>query len=607
MQVFELTGAAILSVCCPPIVCGQAALNVELSKSFRAELEEIAQVCERVKLTEEASTTRHWLPIQRSDRRVLFLPSAPGKRETNAMVRNWKERFQKARDGFGEQLFLQAQTQANEDEAEAYRMLWQVLRESPGHEGARKILGALARAPMALPRSSRARKDVPELGWAAGSYQRIDAPHFTVLSQADVRKTRQLALELEQFYALWTQMFYELWAPPDFLKARIKDPGFPLPEHERLQVVLLKDRAQYLRVLGVAEDNIGVSVGYYNPHAKMSFYYPAEDLRPTLFHELTHQLLLEATIFEANESAGSAGGIWLLEGIALYMESLQEHGTYWSLGGFESPRMQTARYRGLRDGMWPEWKTFATADSNSWKSDPTIAKLYSHSAGISHVFLDKLGPKAKQAYVRSLVGLYQSENQSDQLLPFLGSSSEEAKQSFQDWLVVDDVDLENLFADPLPPIQDLVLTASQLKTTNWQRLQVLDRLEWLEVSFSNVQDEDLNWLATKTEGRQLGQSIKRISVEGTAITQKLIARIAQLPNLEELDVSLCPNVDDSALESLRNHPKLKILWLTKTKVTERCLPILKSLKNLATCDIQGTKISDAAWRKFASAHPRLNQ
>ena len=70
----------------------------------------------------------------------------------------------------------------------------------------------------------------------------------------------------------------------------------------------------------------------------------------------------------------------MIEGIALYAESLRKQDDYWTIGGRDAPRMQTARYRGVRDGNWPDWQAFSSGATETWKSDPAVARLYTHSS-----------------------------------------------------------------------------------------------------------------------------------------------------------------------------------------------------------------------------------
>lgn len=568
---------------------------------FRSELEQVARICDQVDLAEQAQLTRNWVPNNRADRQVLYLPVKEPTLAT-AVERQWYQRFRQVREGFASTLLDEAKQVVSEDEATAYRKLWQAYRESPSNLEIAKVLGALARAPTAQPKTARSKEFLSELGWPAGSYLQINAPHFTILSQADPRTTREVALQLEQFYVLWTQFFYELWAPPNLLAQRLAgDNSATWPRHERMRVVLMKDRSQYVEVLGVGEQNIGRSVGYYNPGARMSFFYPAEDLEDTFQHELTHQLLMEATRIAPQQSVASTGGIWLLEGIALYFESLDDKEYYWTLGGFEASRIQTARYRALRDGMWPSWKSFATADAQTWKSDASIARQYSHSVGLTHVLLDKLGPRGKQETFRQLVGIYQGQNHSEQLLDLLAADEKAAQKSYQDWMIVENRDLAML--DNLSDLEELVLTASTLDAESWQQLQRCVQLTWLDLSFGNVTDRDLEWLGKETKEGVAGASLERLSLEGTTVTAQALARVVKLPKLKELDLSSCKAMDDAALELLRNHPTLEILWLSNTPATDATLAVLKSIPNLRQFDASGSQIDRNRLQEFLNSMP----
>ena len=167
----------------------------------------------------------------------------------------------------------------------------------------------------------------------------------------------------------------------------------PFDSARQIKVLLLRDQADYVEALA-AEENIGVSVGYYDPNRQTSYFYPDKNLSATFYHELTHQLLAEATRLQTAENIGTRGDVWLLEGIAMYMESLwRREGNWtqgcWTLGGWDSPRLQTARNRAVRDGFFVPWEEFSGGRLEQWKADPNISRLYSQAAGIMHVMLDR--------------------------------------------------------------------------------------------------------------------------------------------------------------------------------------------------------------------------
>ncbi len=567
-------------------------------REFQAELLRLATICDKVGLAEQAELSRGWLAGERDDQTVLYLPCPFEDEETaSAITVSWAKHFNAARSKFAATLFNEAERIVESDEQAAYRLVWRTLREDPTHAPARQVLGALARGVTSKSRVTRGRVQIPELGWQAGTYSLFETPHFRILSCANKPESLRLAQQLEEFYAIWSQVFFPLWAPPGLMRAKLTEQKGDWPKQRGIEVVLLENRAEYLKVLGVSEDRIGISVGYYNPGLHQSFFYPSPDINATLTHELTHQLLLEATHIDAQSGAGTENGIWLLEGVALYMESLTQHSSYWTLGGVDSPRLQTARYRGVRDGYWPDWKRFSSAGIDEWKKDHDLAKLYSHAAGLTHVMLDSLGAPSRARYIEALIGLYQGNTElHPRLLETLGQTEEQAKLNYQDTLVLKNRDVQALVDRRAQP-RDLVLSGSQLSSAAWRMLDQFTELEWLDVSFSNAGNDDLRWLPNL-------HGLRRLSLEGTAVSGDMLEVVAQLPALQELDLSGCA-IDDLTLRLLGKHSTIEILWLTQTSISGDALPILDSMPALMQCDVQGTQVSPSDWSAFVTQHPRL--
>lgn len=591
-------GSWLVVACSALQVHAQSTQQVEPGVArLRSELDRLAGICDSLQLPSEARLARKWIAPEREDQQVLYLPVALlDESVASQELASLAKHFNAARRRYAAFLFERVREMASGDEHAAYNLLWQVVREDPGNEEAKKLLGPLARTLMVRPRLTRSRAPHPAFGWPAGSYSTVQTPHFRLTSRAGAKESVELAERLEEVYALWTQVFYPIWAPPGQLPEMIAGSRAAWPRHNDIEVYLLKDREDYVTALGVGEANIGASVGYYNPNVKKSFFYQGNALDETLVHELTHQLLMEATRINALPSAGNNGGIWQLEGIALYMESLAKQDNFWTLGGLESPRMQTARYRAVRDGYWPSWTSFANASVEEWKRDPEIALKYSHAAGLSHLLLNRLGVEARKAYFRELVAIYQNSATPGSLLGFLGADEEVAKMRYQDLMVVTGEQLKSLAAADRQP-EDLVLCASELTAEQWSMLSDLNSLRWLDLSFSNVGDQNLAWLDS-------ANSITRLGLEGTEITGELLPTVAKLPNLQELDLTGC-RIDDQGLLFLENHPKLEILWLGETQITAASLRVLATIKNLQQCTVQGSQISDQQWQAFLTLHPEL--
>lgn len=572
-----------------------------------AELERLARTCDSLNLKEEAALSRGWLPKSRTDQQILFLPSRATKRapSSNDARAAWSKHFASARGRHAEFWWHQAQSLAvNEREQAAYRAVWRTLREDPQHALARRALGEMLVGLEAKVRLSRPSTAHPQLGWQAGTYNLIDTPHFQVTTRADARQSAAFASQLESFYALWTQVFYPLWAAPNQMRSRFDSGTSDLNTKQEIQVVLLRSRKEYIDVLGAKEENIGISVGYYNPELKTSFFYPDQNLQATLFHELTHQLLAEATHIDAKPEAGSISDYWLLEGIAMYMESMWEGTEYWTVGGWESPRLQVARYRALREDFWVPWETIRSGGLESWKQDPNVAKLYTQAAGLTHYCMDSASSLPDNAapastshprddLLRALVSIYQGQSPMDDLFAALDDDS--AQEKYKRFLKVTDQDV--LALAPNRALQDLVLVGSQLSDQAWQALGQHKSLRWLDIAFTNARSQHVQWLRDQ-------KNLRRLSLEGTAVDAQAIEAAAAIPLLEELDLSSCL-VDDRALDPLAGHRNLKTLWLTKTRVTDAALATIDKIPNLSFVDVQGSRVSTEAWRAFSKTHPKI--
>lgn len=565
---------------------------------MRLELIRLKSICDRLGLHDEAEICQKWLQALRPDQQRFYLPEAfPAAGELPESAR-WRDHFLTARRQYAAALYEEAVTAAQSgDDARAYRLFWQVLREDPQHAQAEKLLAPLVAAMTSRPqrRPANNSKELHGLGPA----QRWQSRHFAITSLASAVETQQLIEKLERLYALWSQVFYDFWAAPGTLKTRLTNGNAQWPEHKRMEVVYFKDRNEYLKALELAESNIGVSVGYYNSVMQRSFYYCSVDNFETIAHEFTHQFLAEACRFSSDGQRlplDKTAGAWCIEGIALYMESILPCDEGWTLGGIDSVRLQTARYRALRDLYWPDWQEFTQSSITDWKGDSDIALYYSHAVGLTHAFFDLHPdqPVVRSAYLRYLASIYSGNPSANELRELLGADDEKAAARYRALMAVDNAQLE-LLALNQPTIKQLVLSRSRLNS--WQLLSAFSNLEWLDLSFSNFETEDIESLSGL-------RRLARLSLEGTQVGNRGLEIIAKLPMLQELDLSQC-NVDDAAIEHLAGHANLEILWLSNTQVTDQALETIRSLPKLRKCEVSQTKISPQAWQEFTANHPRL--
>lgn len=562
-------------------------------QQFQAELERLATICDRFGLANEANLSRTWLAPQRPDHHRLYLPSELPKPSGSKEIDGWRSYFVRGRKRYAEHLFARAKALAASDEAAAYRLLWQVLRENPEHGEAKRILGTQLVGLSLRPQQKTGIK-VPELS-PPGMLPRWQSANFQLYTRASAKNSLLLISQLEQLYVLWTQMFYELWAPPGVLARRFQGSTSAWPDAQRMEVMLLANRHEYVQLLGVSEENIGKSVGYYNPIRKLSIFYQAEELTETLNHELTHQFFSEVSSLKMAPILDKVEGAWSIEGVALYMESLSPGSEGWTVGGLEARRLQTARYRALRDEHWESWEPYCKGTLQDWKSSPDIALLYSHAAGLTHLFLDNFIPQvdSKATFFSYLQTVYQGTQHPEELFRLLGDSEQAAQTAYRQSMVIQQQQLQALVPSA-HSIEQLVLCRSEL--TDWTQLAEFKKLQWLDVSFTNLTNQNTGWLASLS-------GLQRLSIEGTQLDGSVMPQIAKLEMLTELDLSQCA-IDDAGLAQLANHRNIQTLYLTGTKVTDHSLDVLSTLPKLESCEVSNTKITKEAWEAFQVKHLR---
>lgn len=575
--------------------------NQEAAESFTREqmtreLQRLGKVCDQLGLQAQSELCSQWLLPERKDQHRLFLPDDFPAESGKKDIDSWRGHFIAARKKYADYLFAQAKTEASAgDEEKGYRLLWQTLRENPEHVEARRVLGSLVTGLSGRPQSKNNYK-VNELA-ALGTVTRWQSANFLLYSRANAKQSLDLAARLEQFHILWTQVFYQLWAPRDLLKRRLAGGNDPWPDYERVKVVMLGTRAEYLKLLGGTEENIGLSVGYYNPTVRMSIFYPADDLDETLNHELTHQLFSEISQVETTATLEKVEGAWCIEGLALYMESLASSPEGWTVGGLDAKRLQTARYRALRDEYWPLWESWCKGSLLNWKASSEIALMYSHAAGLTHLFMDLLPEQSgRQPFMDYVRTVYSGRQMPGELLKLLGGSEQNAQNTYRSQMTINDLQLQSLANNP-QHVKQLVLCRSQLE--DWEILSKFTQLTWLDLSYSNISQEKSKWISDL-------KNLRRLSLESTKLDSSIMPAVSQLRKLTELDLSLC-GIDDRGLAALVSHASLETLWLAGTKVTEKSLPTIATMPNLTHCDVSSTVIDGEPWESFVAKNPRFKK
>ena len=565
----------------------------ELQHKYHQQLGSLAETCASNNWQREAARTRSWVVPRDPRREYLFLPPVEARSEAASDFNDtWRARFTALRRTHAAGLWDLANRAAGQnDNALAYQLAHEVLHEDPQHAAARSLLG-LAQEPPAL-RVSAGRTRHRTYGWAAGNYRWLRSPHYRVLTNVDEQAARALVEVLETLHAVWRQLFVDFWITDDAFQRGWNNGSLPPGRRGKHRVVYFADRAEYISQLKRWEPQIEVSLGVYRAQQQTAFFYADKPARlATWRHEATHQLFHAAT--KAGGEVGEASDFWIVEGIALFMESLVQHPSYCAVGGADADRLQFARFRALSAEEYVPLATLAQFGRDRLQSDARIRRLYTQAAGITHFFMQD-----QEARYRAALGKYLRDVYAGQVKQTLaartGISFAELDQQYHQYLLVNDRDLHYLAQNPR--LRRLSLGHTNITDAGLTGLSRCPDLEWLDLSHCDITDRALGFLPENTPLRQL-------SLEGTAITNEAAKIIGRCGQLTELDLS-ATRITDAGLADLAQLSQLTALWLAGTPVTDESIAALSKLRQLEELDVRGTRITAAGRQQLRAALPQL--
>ncbi len=613
------------AVLAPPAHVTEASILADkyeaLTGDFRSQLEQLATARENARDVTAAVWIRRWLVPQRSDRTTIYFPSEawsivpvvgrnPGQPND---IEAWLPAFETLRAEHAARLWdnLVALHEAGAW-TDSIRRAWEVLFFDSSHAKARHLVGAdafrgaqtaassmrLSTGPSAKNRIPlhMARNDHPSLGWKAGTYWTIKSPHFAVSTQFQPSDMETTLAQLEQLFIAWRQLFPGIWTNVGDLTKVLRGGGWPHRDG-RYEIAIFGDKAAYVQYLQAHEPQVEITLGMYRAKDRRSYFYGDPRLNfDTLRHEVTHQLFQE----EGNTrlGAGESSDFWLIEGIAMYMESLRTHPGYCTIGGWDAPRLQHARFRALLAGEQIPFRELRTLGRIALQQHPDIRGLYSQSAGLTYYFMDYENGKYRDSLRECLATVYTRKDPPAPLETLADRSAADFDREYQtQFLPVTDLQLTALTGDE--SLTKLCLGRSPIHDDALRNLARCDTstLTWLDLTDTSISDEGLTWLKGNSSLRQMG-------LEGTSVSDALMSQLRDATALEELDLSRT-GISDEGLKILRPKPELRTLWLTSTAVTDEGMRELTGMAKLQLLNVSGTHVTAAGRKWIESQIPGL--
>ncbi|MEP3830944.1 hypothetical protein [Rhodopirellula bahusiensis] len=500
----------------------------------------------------------------------------------------------------------------------AYTELWRAHHTNPSQTELRTLFGLPSDADV-LVTQRRGRVAPSELHWRPGSFRVWQTDHFEILSQADDADSRRVAEALEREYWVWTQVFFPIWSGRDQIALLTKDwdrQTTSVVDHlnslssparikhgQRHRVVLLPDAANYRSTIASAFRNtdtnaVAASTGFYSDTLRLSFFFPQQDLS-SLHHEVCHQLFTEASANASRRrptrgqtfATATTNDFWLIEGIAGYFESLRYEQSLAYVGGWESPRLQLARYQALIGGVPVASLQELQGTRDSVQSKPDLARWYSQASLRTHFLMDSAGPGPRRALLKRLVALYSPTKNADD------RTSTEINVDVNPAEILRSLRVDDAHIKRNPIVGDLstlCLAGCEITSEGLSHQKPIRGLTWCDLSRLPINDADVRRLISDTN--QLDQ----LSLEATGITNQIANLFRGASQLRELDLSYTA-IDDSALASIP--PTVSTLWLTGTRLTDDSIASLAALPQLKTLDVQRTKITDQGLQRFRQDKP----
>lgn len=442
-----------------------------VENEYAGKLEALARWCDGQKLSDEAAATRAWIPVPQPLTLVVEVPDE-GFGEVpdgDSPQGEWRRRFRALRQHQAKRLFELAEVAAKaRDFAAAFQLVHATLREDPGHDAARRLLGFKRHEGEWLSQYELAKAQANQewherFGWLpekhvdryesgerffkgrwlsaeedARLHANIDrgweivTEHYQVRTNHSLEEGVRLASRLEDFYGAWRQVFVRYYSSDNEL-ARLFREGAPSNRAARRhQVTYFRDRDEYNEALIREQPQIGISIGYYSNTAGMAhFFVGPEQSDSNIYHEATHQLFSE---LKQVKEVGRDANFWIVEGIACFMESYKPGNRLVTLGGADAVRLQNARVRLVRDDFYLPLAELCSLGMTDLQRHDDIKMLYSEAAGLTYFLMFANEGRYRQALVDYLATVYANRDRRETLSDLTGTSYRNLDEQYKKFI-----------------------------------------------------------------------------------------------------------------------------------------------------------------------------
>ena len=574
--------AAWMALCIPELLNAQepAGKNWRIERQsierlFADDVQELANELRGERNPAGANTVMELYQKRDLQRQYVFVPTEGIIAEP---ANDLQARIKEIKASHAQRVFELAKSAAeNRSDADAFQLLHEVIHLDPSHKEARTALAHKFNEDDGWQvtsdriRVAKATKKQETMGWKKLTYLRVSTPHFNIDSIADEEATIELAQKLERWHEIWRQVFFEYWSPDGSVQRWLEGRGKMPKSSKKYQVIFFASKESYASQLEPRFKGIGVSKGYYSDQLESSFFYAGEGT--TARHELTHQLFQES--MRAADTPFQDHYLWLGEGIAMYFESLVDHGDYVTLGGFDSTRLQFSRIRIFRERLYFDLGEISDMSADEFQTHEKVRRLYSQSAGMCHMLMNGNNGNHQQALIEFIKLVYRGKLKAGSFQEIVGLNDSEFRTSYEDFLRTDNTTIENYLIAP-DERTDFSLGNSNLSQAAFEQIGKCDQLVLLDLSENPITADKLSALSGC-------QNLSQLFLSNCSIKDNALAKLSKLKALRELDLTASSCTDTQFLE-LARCSGLAMVTVTGTNISNGAISQLK--QELPSVEIQ---------------------
>ena len=161
-----------------------------------------------------------------------------------------------------------------------------------------------------------------------------------------------------------------------------------------------------------------------------------QDTRTTQPGQPTHQLFQQSR--PASGEAGRKANCWLIEGIAMYMESLRRRDNCFVLGGRDDVRVEAARRHLEKNDFYVPFDKLSRMGVRDVQTHPHIAMLYSQIAAMTSFLVHYQNGRYRDALVSCLRAIYDGSQDPDLLARTTGVDYAEMDKQYRAYMASGD-------------------------------------------------------------------------------------------------------------------------------------------------------------------------